>query len=62
MIKNIDEAANWFYKALSNGYFEAKEKLDDIFDQTITFKKDHADYEKWDRSYSEFLNQEVLLL
>ena len=60
--KNIDEAANWFYCALENGYFEAKEKLDDIFDQTEKFKLKHPEYKKWDKSYGEFLNQEIILL
>jgi len=28
----LEEAAKWYMKALNNGYWEAKEELDEIYD------------------------------
>jgi len=62
IVKSFDDAAEWFHKALQNGYFEAKKNLDDIFDYTTNFKVTYPDYQKWDKDYVEFENQEVILL
>jgi len=48
--------------AIEKGYWEAKEELDDIYDQTTIFKQENPDYEKWIGEYSEFENQQILLL
>ena len=60
--QNIDSAAKWYKLAISKGYWEAKEELDDIYDQTVNFKSEHPNYEKWIGPYSEFENQPILLL
>ena len=50
--QNIDEAAKWYMLAIEKGYWEAKEELDDIYDQTTIFKQENPDYEKWIGPYS----------
>ena len=60
--KNLDEAAKWYLKAVQEGYWEAKEELDEIYDQTDTFKRDNPGYKKWEGDYLDFENQKIILL
>ena len=48
--------------AVKNGCWEAKKDLDFIYDKTKEFKEQNPDYKKWDKDYSEYLNQDIILL
>lgn len=54
--KDIDKAAMWYYDALTSGNLTAKKDLDNIYDKTIEFKKQHPNYQKWNDDYKIFLD------
>ena len=60
--QNIDKAAYFYEKALKNGYYKAKKLLDNIYDQTKTFKRCHKNYQKFVGSYKDFKKKEIILL
>jgi len=62
VLKDLDKAAKWYYDALVSGNLTAKKDLDNIFDKTQEFKKEHPDYRKWNEDYRIFLDRKIILL
>jgi hypothetical protein len=47
---------------LTSGNLTAKKDLDNIFDDTKEFKKNHPNYKKWEEDYRIFLEKKIILL
>lgn len=60
--QNVDKAAKYYKELIDIGFFDAKKKLDHLYDQTVTFKEQNPDYKKWEFDYTQFEEQEILLL
>jgi len=37
--QNVDKAAKYYKELIDIGFFDAKKKLDHLYDQTVTFKE-----------------------
>ena len=42
---------------IDQNFYDAKKKLDNLYDQTNTFKRDNPGYKKWEGDYLDFENQ-----
>jgi len=58
----VDKAAKHYKELIDQGFFDAKKKLDNLYDQTVVFKQQNPDYKKWEFDYNQFEEQEILLL
>jgi len=48
--------------AIEEGYMEAKIELDEIFDQTVSFKKANPNYQKLKKTLPVLLSQPVVII
>ncbi len=54
--QNTDKAARYYQQLISSNFFDAKKKLDSLYDQTTKFKENNPNYKKWDKDYADYEN------
>jgi len=61
--KNLDLACEFYYRAMSSGYLEARKYLDEIYQYSTAFKQNHPDYKILEsKDYEDFEDKEIILL